>query len=57
MPDPATDGAHCECDQLCCTWCAVHGDTGVDMDARCAEDEARFHVGLRVSVVREVSHG
>lgn len=44
-------GPHCECDQICCTWCDIHGDTGVDIDATAADHETRFHGGLSVEIV------
>lgn len=41
----------CECDQICCTWCDVHGDTGVDIDAIARDHEVRLFCGLEVEVI------
>ncbi len=41
----------CECDQICCTWCAVHGDTGVDIDAIARDHDQSRGCGVAIEVV------
>lgn len=47
--------SRCECDQVCCTWCEVHGDTGVDIDAIARAHEASRGCGVDVEIVRIVN--
>lgn len=39
----------CECDQPCCTWCDIHGDTGVVIDME-AHERAWVHYSVRDGV-------
>ncbi|MBN7333087.1 hypothetical protein [Mycobacteroides abscessus] len=52
----------CECDQVCCTWCSIHGDTG-DYEVRKAAlieqiadalDEMEHHMRAHVDAQKRV---
>lgn len=47
-----TPEQRCECDQICCTWCDIHGDTGVDIDAIARDHERGSGITVEIVVPR-----